>query len=362
MNHRIKRVLKTFFILLSGFLLAMLVFKRNQINRLVNSVINRGNEAPVESAFYESLFTDELINEGLRYPACGGIQEIQSRIENMKVHLDHLDSIDRRISIISADINSGLLELCYSYQNRVDTAFAYYKPCTSNNSPSLGILVIPGSGLNESIKIANNLGTYQQEIDDCLQNYSDVFILIKPNEGILAIHNGKSKLGGQAYFNRMVNAGTSYSGYYILQGLAISKYLKKQYCKSGVSGLSQGGLASLYVGSLSGVDFGIVASGYTIHMQHAYPSGHDQILAPGFNWHYKPTIIRERIMNTSGKFLFSFGLRDNLLYRLEYATKSTQRLLDLPNTSFNYHQGHHQYDTASISSFLKQNKFIICVD
>lgn len=361
MSKKLLKQVKVFLLLITGFLAATLVFKRNQLERYLVNVASSEKQRSAESELFESLFIDQLINENLRYPACQNLEDAQSRIELMELSLGNIDSIYNQIDVNSAVIQDGLLVLAYSYHKRVDTAFAYYKNNTTKQE-KLGTLIIPGSGINESIKIAENLGTYQQEIDDCLVHYSDVFILIKPNEGILAIHNGKAKLGGQSYLNHLVNTGSGYSGYYLLQSLAISKYLKQKYCKAGVSGLSQGGLASLYVGLLGGLDFAIVASGYTEHMKNPYPSGHDQILTPDFNWHYRPKLIRQRIMEAKGNFLFSYGLHDNTLYQLEYETRLTERHLELPNTYFRYHKGHHQYDTNSIASFLNQIPINTCVD
>ena len=83
--------------------------------------------------------------------------------------------------------------------------------------------------LNPQTTFTRNDKNYQCNIDDIVVNFGDVFILVKPNEDFLAIHNGESKIKESEFVNHLLNSGGSYTAYYMLQGLALSKYLEARY-------------------------------------------------------------------------------------------------------------------------------------
>lgn len=67
---------------------------------------------------------------------------------------------------------------------------------------------------------------HQSNIDDLLEKAGERYILIKPNEDILAIHNGSKKVDQKYYLNHLFNSGGSYSYTCLVQFMALTKYIK----------------------------------------------------------------------------------------------------------------------------------------
>ena len=295
----------------------------------------------------------------LRYPPIQDKKQLHQRINNMLIGIDNFDSAYYMIDIISHTIENNKLILTYKYKSSIDTAFAYFKPSKIKNS-KVGINLIPGSGINQSSAMFYQndiISNYQSNIDDIAINYGDCFILVKPNEDFLAIHNGRKKIGEVSYVNHLLNNGGSYSAYYMIQGLALSKYLKKRYDEFYIFGLSQGGLAALINSIQSEPGLAVIASGFSVQMEYPYRSGHNQLIIPGYRLAYNPENIKSMISNLKTQFLFTWGLKEPGIYGIDAQEKLTPNFLkESANIKISIHPEAHIYHEPSITSFLESNK------
>lgn len=167
---------------------------KNQDTEIDSSQIPESNEpTDLTQELLDDYFTAPLTKlVKLRYPPVTDIETLYKRINAYKVTTDHFEIAYHRIKLLNSFIENHILHLVYEYENKIDTAFAYYKPALIKNDKKVGVNVIPGSRRNQSSGMYyNQKNNIQQNMDDIAQHYGDVYILVKPNEDFLAIHNGK---------------------------------------------------------------------------------------------------------------------------------------------------------------------------
>ena len=149
----------------------------------------------------------------LKYPPVKNKEDLNKRINKFKIDIDSIEFAYSSIKILSSNVNNDIVEISFIYKNKKDTVYAYLKEFNGNYN-NIGSLIIPGSGLNQSSQIFyknDKDENYQSNIDDILNEYGDTYILVKPNEDFLAIHNGKKKIDEVSYVNHLINSGSSYS-------------------------------------------------------------------------------------------------------------------------------------------------------
>jgi hypothetical protein len=295
----------------------------------------------------------------LRYSPVKNYDELNKRINTFKVKVDSFEIAYDRIKIVNFLIEGSILTLTYEYNGQPDTAFAYYKPSSNKTKNEVGINVIPGSGYNQSSAIFyNEKDNYQSNIDDVMEHYGDVFVYVKPNEDFLAIHNGNAKIDELSYVNYLINNGSSYSSYYMIQSMALSKFIKNNYKKLYVCGLSQGGFAALVNSLQSQPDKSIIASGYSVLLDHPYVSGFNQLIIPNINTLYTSVEIKKQIKESETKFLFTWGIKENELFGKESKEKLTSLFLEeLPNVATSIHPEGHVYYEPVIKNFVEDKIF-----
>ncbi len=292
--------------------------------------------------------------DSLKYPPIKKLEELYSRIDNYRLDIDALaDSFDR-IEVRGFNVSQHVLAVTYQLDEKIDTAFAYLNPSSIKKNKEVGILIIPGSGTNQSSAIYYDIGNnYQKSIDNLVKEYGDAIILVKPNEDFLAIHNGKNKISEVSYVNYLLNVGSSYSYYYLVQSMAIMKYIKSNYDQSVVCGLSQGGVAALLNALQSSPDKAVIASGFSTLKDFPYRSGLDQIVIPDHKSIYNSRDIKEMIRNSSTQFLFTWGLEEKTIHGSDAKQMISAKLFaGLSNVVTFSHPGGHSYFEPAIVDFI----------
>lgn len=270
------------------------------------------------------------------------------------VSIDSFETAFERIEILSSSLEDHILELKFEYMGTTITAYAYYKPTLNKDRSNIGINIIPGSGTNQSSAIFyNKKNNYQSNIDDIAQNYGDVFIFVKPNEDFLAIHNGVNKIRGKSFVNHLLNNGSSYSAYYIIQGMALSKFIKNKYKELYVCGLSQGGTAGLINSLQSNPQKAVIASGFSVLMSKPYQSNLNQLIIPNYSAVYNPDGVKSKIEKNSTQFLFTWGTKEGGMYGKDAKERLTFKFFKgMTNVQSYIHQkGHVYYEPAIIEFF-----------
>jgi hypothetical protein len=218
-------------------------------------------------------------------------------------------------------------------------------------------LIIPGSSPNQSSAIyRNDPKNYHYGILSALDRF-DTFVFIKPNEDILAWHDGAGKLHRDFIINYHLNRGGSYSVSYLVQTLALAKYLGGKYPERAVIGLSQGGAAALINSLQSRPDWAVIASGYNGNPW-VEQSGHGQLVTPnGLQGELSNMdTLKNRLRDLPTRFLLTWGRREPAVFRVEAEGGRTCKALEgLSAVYCVIHEGGHVFPIPEIRNFLRED-------
>jgi hypothetical protein len=317
-----------------------------------NSVFRRDAEL-LSGAFKAKIIERQLL------PACTTPAELHAAIERMNFPVASFFDAYDRIKIGRQELAGDIFRIDYQVGEGSYSAYAYLlKAGEVSQSDRTAVLVIPGTGLNQSTEIIRrNRDNYQANIIDAFDGQADIYVYVKPNEDFLAIHNGRDKIREEFFVRYLLNKGGSYSAKYLVDTLSFSKYLKGRYKKVVIAGLSQGGEAALLNALQSAPDLAIVASGFSVLTESLDWAGFQQIIIPGLRQYFTNDRIREIIGKSATHYLFTYGAGEAGAYRVEADEQITCRYLTgLPNVSCAVHGGGHVYDLVSVGNFLAQHQ------
>ena len=218
-----------------------------------------------------------------------------------------------------------ITKIDFKYQDKTYYSFSYGKKNESKNA----LLIIPGSGSNQSSKIyLNDKDNYHYGLKSNLEKDFDIYVFIKPNEDYLAVHNNLNKINYDYIYNWHINNGGSYSFSYIVQSIAFSKYLKKNYNKVVVAGLSQGAEAAFINSLYSDPDYAIISSGLSLYHKDLEISARDQIILPN-KFIYNDEVLKKNFTNLKTNFFLSWGKNETSLeYKKETNSQKTCKFYD----------------------------------
>lgn len=256
------------------------------------------------------------------------------------------------------EIQDSLVTIDVRYQTKSATGYAYFKPATA--AVNTAIFIVPGSGFNQSGAIYRNASNYHnlpEPVSEAYRAEGDVYVYIKPNEDILAIHMDNLKLNQYAIYPHLLHNGRSYSSNYLIQCLGFIKMLKSKYERVIVLGLSQGGYASFLLSLISEPTGSVVASGYSVLGDEAYYGNVNQIIIDDLQGHFSKEAIYEIIDKKSTLYLFSWGKNEGDYYEVENEYLTTYNYFKSTNKVDYYteHTGHYYPPYEVMSSFMHQN-------
>ena len=332
-------------------------FKHWAVTQFENkkSVLFAGDAELIQYAF-----TDPLISGELLYKPITSLDEISQSNESIYLPIQHFFSAYMDIKLEGQrtfQLNDGkttVTEVVYQLADREYQTFSY-GPIRSHPENKNAVLIIPGSGLNQSSSIYEQDSTnYHNGVLKAFNAGFDVYVYIKPNEDILAFHDGQSKLDDSMFINWHLNRGGSYSGSYIAQSLAFSKFLKEKYSELVVAGLSQGGTAALLNSLQSEPSAVIIASGYSLINEKVEWAGHQQIIIPGISSILRLDSLTTRINQMRTEFFFSYGELEIGTYYIE--AKEMQSCQEFVHKCDNIecmsHDGGHVFPVEEIRDFI----------
>ncbi|HSJ69443.1 MAG TPA: hypothetical protein VK921_17310 [Anditalea sp.] len=363
-------VMGCFFVFLVGYG----VGKYGIIDKGKDILLNNPEEAHGTTENFLSLtaFTDELIESEKLLDPIESFDEINKLNHDILIELGKFENLYDKIAIVDSEIitlNNGqttVVKLSFQYQNKTFYSYAY-QVSNPHTTAKNSALIIPGSGHNQSFKIYNRKeSNYHHGILEFMEDLTDfqTYIFIKPNEGILAFHNGNKKLNYNFITNFHLNQGGSYSASYLLQSIAFQIYLKELYQKNLIVGLSQGGLATLLNALESDPDYAVIASGYSvINYDKVEWSGHDQIIIPGISKELRQENLSNRLQESNTSWFFSYGKQEKGTYRIEADELWTQSIIgELSNVKVIIHEGGHQFPFEELKTFIEKETELICVE
>lgn len=319
---------------------------------------------PTPAAAVEQQVFDHAIVADLIYPPMRSLQEIKTANDRFLVDADSFGSAYDRLSIRGASKlrvgKSTILRVDFELGGKGYGGYAYI--VDPNWHPSrhkrVGTLLIPGTGVNMSTQMLQHRPVVGGKtwLPAFQRADSDLFLFIKPNEDALAFHNGKLKLSPLVVNHYHLNRGGSYAASYIIQSLAVTKYLRSFYPKLVLGGLSQGGAATLLNAFQSKPDVAVVASGYSALGDAIEVSNFEQIVIPSYWRSLSAKELGKKIASSPTQFLFTYGREDTPLYQWDAEQGYTCRLLsEDPGVTCKVHDGAHDFSVPHVQAFLDAN-------
>lgn len=346
-------VASLFFIL--GLLFTQYKSKIDKYKRLLISKQEYSAEDGFNS-LSKYIFTDPIEGNTFFYPTIKSTEDLGDMIRKLSVPIYEIDSVYDKIHIVSNGFwNKDIFRVCFTIGCDTMNAFAYVKKI-NNYQANAAFCLIPQSGLNTSSKIfkqSDGDSESDNNGDDILVEFGDVFTLIKLNEDCLAINNGYLKINYNNLVPSLINNSSSYSYHYIVCSIALTKYLKTVYNKVGVAGLSQGGLAALINSIATKPNFAIIVSGYSVINDNVNLSGITQIIYPNISKEIQSDSLMKRIGNMRTQYLFTYGKTDDDVYKVEAKNYLTaNKFSSLTNTTFLVHPFGHIFEKGLIQAFF----------
>jgi hypothetical protein len=335
------------------------------LQTLYGSFINKVTlDQPAESQIYippdgqlmQFAFTRELSHPVLSEPA-RSLDDIRAFNESIHTPIDlFFDLPGGGIDILSAqqlevsDV-APVIVIDFLFGGKERKAYAYG---SLEDGYDASVLLIPGSGQNKGRAIvSNNHDEYHCCLYKALRDFKR-FVLIKPNEGLRAVHDGVGRLSEEFIVNWHLNNGSSYSAAYTVEAIALTQFLQERSKWVALVGLSQGAKAALVTSLLveKPLDGLVVAGGYSkIHHQLALWSGHNQFLIPGM---YALTAPERIVDEIDFPTLFTYGRNEIGAYKIDADTGLTCSALKLnEQITCSVHDGGHEFAVQETLSFLK---------
>ncbi len=319
----------------------------------------RDDAITVKTALFDRAFSDPLApGVTQRLPACSTVDDVRARLSGLEIDYARFFTAYDDLELDRVTKTRDILEIEY-HLGSDRNAFAYFGKSRSLKSENCAVLLIPGTGINQSSEIVSgNAKNYHGMIYQLLVSQSDTFVLVKPNEDFLAIQNGARKLNANFVHANLLNRGGSYSANYLIHALAIAKHLKAEYERIVVLGLSQGGTAALLVALQAEPNGAVIASGYSVLNDAFLGASIEQIIIPTLGTHLKADRLRTKISTLKTRFLFTFGRSEPDIYGLEAQEgRTASAFKNLPNVQVCVHKGGHVFDGDSLKIFLAQTLF-----
>jgi hypothetical protein len=343
---------------------AMTYRHREAIARLWSSDRDRGAlESPGsyrrDTELLRGAFKAKIIDRQLFAP-CQTPGALHAAIDRMSFPASAFAGAYEKIRISNQELSGGICRIDYQVDDRSYSSYAYFlKVAEAYAKDRVAVLIIPGTGLNQSTEIVKgNPENYQSNIVGAFDGKADVYVYVKPNEDFLAIHNGEKKIREEFFVRFLLNKGGSYSAKYLVDTLSFSKFLKSAYSKLIVVGLSQGGEAALLNALQSTPDLTVVASGFSVLNNELDWADCQQIIIPGLRQYYSNEKIRDMIGSSRTQYLFTYGQQELGAYKVEAEEQATCKYLaGLANVSCAVHGKGHVYDLGSVKDFLSRHQW-----
>lgn len=303
-------------------------------------------------------FVDPLVKpEEQIDPPIQNMKQISERVKKLELDVAKFPNAFSELHVLNGSFRSPNIFSLQFELGRSYTAYAYFDKSYTNSSQT-AFLIIPGSGLNQSSEILRGgMPNYHDGLLDVAQKYGDVYTYIKPNEDIRAIHNGQQKLSYDFITNTLISHGGSYSAYYIVETIAITKYLKQKYKRVVVAGVSQGAWAAFLNGIQSWPDFVISVAGLPFpgnnYVFHASPLN---IMIPKLNNIVQKDATVHLIRDHPTRWFFTLGKLDIGGFRV-FAEENylSQLFQGIDQVTVKIHNGAHMVPGPLIDEYLNQS-------
>ncbi len=256
-------------------------------------------------------------------------------------------AIDSIVVDSLVQLKHDLVKIFYHLGSYQSFAISYIS--TPQKNRDTVTLYVPSSVPNSGYTTFYGQNEREKPVEEA-QMIGDLFILEKPGDGVQALHNNYYNFNLTKVLPYIINMGNSYSKKYLIDALALSKYLKSKYKVFNIWGCSQGGSATLLISTLVKPTTAVVASGYSVKTLDFLWLHSNQLISTGVNKFFDPVSLPSKLNGT--KLLFTFGKKEPDWYGLETRNHYTQDLFKSSKNIFvKYHSAGHKWPTQLVKEF-----------
>ena len=268
-----------------------------------------GPDAEVSKRF---AFIDPLVEtENQIDSPLQNMEQVNKRVKKLELDVSRYRNAFESLHVLKTSfLKPGVFCLSFGLGCEYTTYCYFEKSHFESNRTAM--LLIPGSGYNQSSALLpGGLPNYHDGLYEMAKKHGDVYVYIKPNEDIRAINNGEHKLSYDFIINTLISHGGSYSAYYIVETMAITKWLQQKYERVVLAGVSQGATAVFLNGIQSWPNIVIcISGGYFPSDSYVFHASPFNIMIPGLSNLVKPDSTPGLIRNHQTSSLFTLGKFD----------------------------------------------------
>lgn len=261
------------------------------------------------------------------------------------------------ISILPATVfQNGVLTLHYSLNGKDGLTYGWARhygmtgdgpaPTVNFGATGKSALIIPGSGLNQADQIITYNSGYQNTMYNPVCTIGDGFVHILPGSDfrLLAGTNGKGYLR-ESIARYLLNAGSGLALLEIIEACAILTWLKANYTKTAVLGISDSAYHAAIVGIIGAPDAVVAASGFSLSTKaQGFGLAGDNAI-PGIYNIFDEADFASGINGAATKYRFSQSSTAEIAVMLEESgTGYTAGVLTGANVTHVTHSAGHVYD------------------
>lgn len=234
-------------------------------------------------------------------------------------------------------------------------------PGQYGSSSSRAVLIIPGSGNNETCDMMNSTG-YDNVLFPVGTATGDAYVYQYPGQDLRSIYGTNSpqkKFGIGAIENHMITAGTSTAILALMEICVIMKYLRTassvnatfpQYTKIGIMGLSKGAFYSMMGALYTEPAAAIIASGFSLKEYRFNRLGNGNNI-PSIEDTWDQDTLIDAVQNSATKFYYTCSNSGNeiAIMKEEAADSETATALAGSNFTYNMHGSGHVYPSGTLT-------------
>ena len=325
-------LLVSFFFIFGIFVENKKIFPYHQLRSLysffyISLKPNITKKKDINSILMDTAFLDKAISTNLINKKITSVDDLYQMNMSILMNRNGFSKAYKELKLFGfeqievEDKSLPIIKIKFKYQNKLFNTYLYglLKKSCNNPNNTLGALIIPPSGNNESSNIykKNKYNNLSYGIFDALNiiDKNDTFVFIKPNRDSRSWHNGSfKKINANFIYHWQYQMGGSYSLSYIVESLAAVKFLKKCYKKTILAGISQGATAVLLTSFQSEPDIAIISSGHYPIASKIYTANRHQIYGiKEYGDIFDTNKLKTSLRKTKTKYLFTNHI-DNLFF------------------------------------------------
>lgn len=170
----------------------------------------------------------------------------------------------------SPSVSANIWQIPFSVSGKQGAQTVAYKSAFTGTgaAPNAAILLIPGSGDNQVGAVVAGTGYHGTTLAN-MNALADTFVYMRHGHDQRAQWGatpaGNKRIGDAFYDAAAIAEGGSLHTCWLVEIVALYRYLKTQYAKVGIAGLSQGAMLAAVAALAASPDFVICASGFSLN-------------------------------------------------------------------------------------------------